>query len=93
MPSFAELEGGRALWQQDFHYVAEEDVYIVRPVKGSPTITRTGKPITAAPLLDQRLLRLRHEAQLHHSKERRITPIGALAHSPARRTFGGSRHF
>jgi hypothetical protein len=29
--------------KQDFHYVADEDVYICLPVKGLPTTTRTRK--------------------------------------------------
>ena len=74
MTSNSKAEG--RFGKQDFRYVAEEDVYIVLPDKASHPSPR-GKWIGPAPLLDQRLPELRHQARLHHRQGATDYPMGA----------------
>ena len=76
MTSNAKAEG--RFGKQDFRYVAEEDVYVCPAgEKAHLPLYDRGKQIGVAPLLDQRLPELCHQAQLHHRQGATDHPMGA----------------
>ena len=76
MTSNAKAEG--RFGKQDFRYVAAEDVYICPAGERlAYSLHERGKRIGPAPLLDQRLPELRHQAQLHHRQGATDHPMGA----------------
>ena len=76
MTSNSKAEG--RFGKQDFRYVAKEDVYVC---PAGETLayhyTTEENGIGPAPLLDQRLPRLRHQAPLHHRQGATDHPMGA----------------
>ena len=92
MTSNAKAEG--RFGKQDFRYVAAEDVYICPAGERlAYSLHERGKWIGPAPLLDQRLSELRHQAQLHPCQGATDHAMGARACSrsraaPARRASG-----
>ena len=80
MTSNSKAEG--RFGKQDFRYVAEEDVYRLScRRKARLLLHHLGKWIGPAPLLDQSLPELRHQAQLHHRQGTTDHPMGARARS------------
>ena len=76
MTSNSKAEG--RFGKQDFRYVAEEDVYVCPAGERlAYSLHDRGKWIGPAPLLDQRLPELRHQAQLHHRQGATDHPMGA----------------
>ena len=76
MTSNSKAEG--RFGKQDFRYLAEEDVYIC-PAGERLTyhFTNEENGLAPAPLLDQRLPELRHQARLHHRQAAADHPMGA----------------
>ena len=76
MTSNSKAEG--RFGKQDFRYVAEEDVYVC-PAGEKLTYRYTTEEngLVAAPLLDQRLPELRHQAHLHHRQGTTDHTMGA----------------
>jgi Transposase DDE domain len=65
--------------KQDFLYVAQQGIYICPAGERLPTTTRPRRRIGPAPLLDQRLPELRHQARMYHRQGATDHPMGARA--------------
>ena len=78
MTSNSKAEG--RFGKQDFRYVADEDVYICPAGETAALpLHKRGKRIDPAPLLDQCLPELCHQAHLHHRQGATHHPMGARA--------------
>jgi hypothetical protein len=75
MTSNAKAEG--RFGKPDFRYVAEEDIYICPAGERRLPLHERGKRAGPAPLLDQRLSELPHQAKLHHQQGATDHALGA----------------
>ena len=65
--------------KQDFRYVAEEDIYICPAGERLPYHYTNEEDGYLAPLLDQRMPRLRHQAEVHQRQGATHYPMGTRA--------------